>query len=111
MITKKWPKFVSGLWKTEEVKEEAPKRTRRNFKGMDANGGHSGINVKVEDYKPGARGVYIRKDVYGALVEICEKEGVSLHSLMMYAISYFIRQYQKGKAPIEKTEVVILKKG
>ena len=54
-------------------------------------------------------GVYVRKDVRAEVDKIAEDEGLSRHSILTYAISYFVRQYKAGKVKIEKEQTTRLK--
>ncbi len=54
-------------------------------------------------------GVYLRKDARAEIERIAQAEGLSRHSLLAYAVSYFIRQYKAGKVKIETTKKTTLK--
>jgi hypothetical protein len=54
-------------------------------------------------------GVYLRRDVRTAIEQIAAKEDLSRHSILSYAISYFVRQYTAGKIKIEKEQTTRLK--
>ena len=49
-------------------------------------------------------GIYLRRDVRTAIEEIADKEGLTRHAILSYAVSYFIRQYRAGKVKIEKQQ-------
>ena len=46
-------------------------------------------------------GVYLRKNVRAEVEKIAEAEGLSVHSVLAYGVSYFVRQYKAGKVKIE----------
>ena len=46
-------------------------------------------------------GVYLRKNVRAEVEKIAEAEGLSLHAVLAYGVSYFVRQYKAGKVKIE----------
>jgi hypothetical protein len=48
-----------------------------------------------------AIGVYLRQPTYDAAMKIARDENINIHSFIAYAVTYFIRQYQAGKAKIE----------
>jgi hypothetical protein len=54
--------------------------------------------------KPTPASVYLRKDVRAEVEKIAEAEGLSVHAVMAYAVSYFVRQYKAGKAKIETVQ-------
>jgi hypothetical protein len=49
--------------------------------------------------------VYVKKKVRIEVEKIAEKEGLTRHSVLSYAISYFVREYKQGRAKIEKQTV------
>jgi hypothetical protein len=51
--------------------------------------------------KPRPIGVYLRKNVRAEVEKIAEAEGLSVHAVLAYGVSYFVRQYKAGKAKIE----------
>jgi hypothetical protein len=51
--------------------------------------------------KPVPTSVYLRKEVRAEVEKIAEAEGLSVHAVMAYSVSYFVRQYKAGKAKIE----------
>ena len=51
--------------------------------------------------KPTPASVYLRKEVRAEVEKIAEAEGVSVHAIMAYGVSYFIRQYKAGKVKLE----------
>ena len=46
-------------------------------------------------------GVYLRKNVRAEVEKIAEAEGLSIHAVLAYGVSYFVRQYKAGKVEIE----------
>jgi hypothetical protein len=46
-------------------------------------------------------GVYLRRPAYDALMQIAEAENITPHSLIAYAVTYFLREYRAGRAKIE----------
>lgn len=54
--------------------------------------------------KPTPASVYLRKDVRDEIAKIAKKEGLSVHAVMAYGVSYFVRQYKAGKAKIETVQ-------
>jgi hypothetical protein len=46
-------------------------------------------------------GVYLRQPTHEALLEIAQAEELNPHSLIAYAVTYFIREYRAGRAVIE----------
>jgi hypothetical protein len=51
--------------------------------------------------KPVPSSVYLRKEVRAEVEKIAEAEGLAVHAVMAYSVSYFVREYKKGKAKIE----------
>jgi hypothetical protein len=54
--------------------------------------------------KPVPTSVYLRKEVRAEVEKIAEAEGLTVHAVMAYSVSYFVRQYKAGKAKIEKVQ-------
>jgi hypothetical protein len=46
-------------------------------------------------------GLYLRQPTQDAIEQIAEAEGLNMHSLLAYAVTYFVKQYQAGKVKIE----------
>jgi hypothetical protein len=55
----------------------------------------------VTKKKPVPVSVYLRKEVRAEVEKIAESEGLSVHAVMAYGVSHFVREYKKGKAEIE----------
>jgi hypothetical protein len=53
-------------------------------------------------------GVYLRKEIRSAVDEIAEKEGVSRHAILAYAVTDFVRQYRAGKIKLKKKQTIDL---
>jgi hypothetical protein len=51
--------------------------------------------------KPVPTSVYLRKEIRAEVERIAEAEGVTVHSIMAYGISYFVRRYKAGKVKLE----------
>jgi hypothetical protein len=51
--------------------------------------------------KPVPTSVYLRKEVRAEVEKIAEAEGVTVHAIMAYGISFFVRQYKAGKVKLE----------
>jgi hypothetical protein len=56
---------------------------------------------QTELKKPVPTSVYLRKDLRAEVEKIAEVEGVTVHAIMAYGISYFVRQYKAGKVKLE----------
>ncbi len=50
-------------------------------------------------------GVYLRKNVRAEVEKIAEAEDLSIHAVLAYGVSYFVRQYKAGKVKIETVKV------
>lgn len=48
-------------------------------------------------------GVYLRVGTRAKVDKIAEKEGLSRHALLAYAVAYFVREYEAGKVKIKTT--------
>lgn len=47
-------------------------------------------------------GLYLRNDILAAMQDIAhENKDIPMHALLVYAVTYFIRQYRAGKVKIE----------
>jgi hypothetical protein len=53
-------------------------------------------------------GVYLRKNVRAEVEKIAEAEGLPVHGVLAYGISYFVRQYKAGKVKIETVKTTTL---
>lgn len=65
-----------------------------------------------QEAKPPRRrpiGVYLKNDVHAALEEIAQENDLTIHGLISYSVSYFIRQYRAGKAKIETETKTVTK--
>jgi hypothetical protein len=55
-------------------------------------------------------GIYLNLEILTDLEQIAEAEtGGSLHTILQYAIKYFIREYKAGKVKLKKETVTRLK--
>lgn len=55
-------------------------------------------------------GLYLRNDTLAAVQDIAaENNDIPIHALLVYAVSYFIREYRKGKVKIETQTKTTLK--
>jgi hypothetical protein len=53
-------------------------------------------------------GVYLRKNVRAEVEKIAEAEGLPVHAVLAYGVSYFVRQYKAGKVNIETVKTTTL---
>ena len=64
--------------------------------------------IETVEEKPKVRrtpiGVYLPKDTLAALLEIVKAEKLTIHSVLVYAITDFIRRYRSGEVKIEKED-------
>lgn len=84
-MAKQKPSMSDLFKRTEPAQDEKPKGTRRRPIGL-----------------------YLRNETLAAVQEIAEKEHLPIHGLLVYGVTYFIRQYRAGKVKIEKQQTTTL---